>query len=93
MPNLPTNRRLLSSQHFHRLEDFSLLTIQMDSFQRFVDKYLPELFEEISPIVDFTGKNYELDFSDIFFIIEPSLSFKNNTIPVFPISFCCPGKL
>lgn len=65
MPTLSTNRRLVSSQHFHRLDDSDLLRIQSDSFQRFIDRGLPDLFEEISPIDDFTGKNYELSFSDL----------------------------
>ncbi|MEI6222452.1 MAG: DNA-directed RNA polymerase subunit beta [bacterium] len=65
MPTLSANRRLLSPQHFHRLEGLNLIRMQFDSFQRFVDVDLPELFEEVSPIDDFTGKNYELHFFDI----------------------------
>ncbi len=38
-----------------------LITIQRQSFQWFKDEGLKELFAEISPILDFTGKNMELE--------------------------------
>ena len=34
----------------------NLIELQLDSFAWFVDKGLRELFDEISPIKDFTGK-------------------------------------
>ena len=39
-----------------------LIKIQMDSYHWFIEEGLKELFEEISPIEDFTGKKYELNF-------------------------------
>ncbi|MCY3956813.1 MAG: DNA-directed RNA polymerase subunit beta [Chloroflexi bacterium] len=39
-----------------------LVSTQLESFERFKDEYLRELFAEISPIQDFTGKNLELHF-------------------------------
>ena len=39
-----------------------LVSTQIESFDRFKNEYLPELFAEISPIQDFTGKNLELHF-------------------------------
>ncbi len=42
----------------------NLIELQLDSFTWFVDKGLRELFDEISPIKDFTGKVMELQFLD-----------------------------
>ncbi len=42
----------------------NLIQIQLDSFEWFKNVGLQELFEEISPITDFTGKNMELRFLD-----------------------------
>src|SRR5215211_1227549 len=43
----------------HRVPD--LIQIQRDSFDWFLDEGLKELFAEISPISDFTGRTMELD--------------------------------
>ena len=45
----------------------NLIRIQTDSFDWFKTQGLQELFEEISPITDFTGKNMELRFLDYHF--------------------------
>jgi DNA-directed RNA polymerase subunit beta len=45
----------------------NLIRIQTDSFDWFKNIGLQELFEEISPITDFTGKNMELRFLDYHF--------------------------
>jgi DNA-directed RNA polymerase subunit beta len=45
----------------------NLIQIQIDSFNWFKNTGLRELFEEISPITDFTGKNMELEFKDYSF--------------------------
>src|SRR6478752_3687281 len=45
----------------------NLIQIQIDSFDWFKNTGLKELFEEISPITDFTGKNMELEFRDYSF--------------------------
>jgi DNA-directed RNA polymerase subunit beta len=42
----------------------NLIELQLDSFNWFIDKGLRELFDEISPIKDFTGKVMELQFLD-----------------------------
>jgi DNA-directed RNA polymerase subunit beta len=42
----------------------NLIELQLESFRWFVDKGLRELFDEISPIKDFTGKVMELQFLD-----------------------------
>ena len=40
----------------------NLIELQLDSFDWFIEKGLRELFDEISPIKDFTGKVMELRF-------------------------------
>ncbi len=42
----------------------NLIQIQIESFEWFKNHGLKELFDEISPITDFTGKNMELHFLD-----------------------------
>jgi len=42
----------------------NLIELQLESFQWFIGKGLRELFDEISPIKDFTGKVMELQFLD-----------------------------
>ena len=42
----------------------NLIELQLTSFDWFIDKGLRELFDEISPIKDFTGKVMELQFLD-----------------------------
>ena len=45
----------------------NLIQIQLDSYNWFVKEGLKELFEEISPIEDFTGKKYALSFGEYHF--------------------------
>src|SRR5881398_234975 len=51
---------------FARIPDIrpmpGLIQIQLDSFEWFRKEGLRELFDEISPIEDFTGKNLKLEF-------------------------------
>src|ERR1700687_3224364 len=42
----------------------NLIELQLDSFRWFIDKGLRELFDEISPIKDFTAKVMALQFLD-----------------------------
>ncbi|MBI2846643.1 MAG: DNA-directed RNA polymerase subunit beta [Chloroflexi bacterium] len=51
----------------------SLIKIQTDSFRQFIEEGLRELFDEISPIQDFTGDRFELRFRDYEFR-EPKYS-------------------
>jgi len=46
----------------HILEMPNLIQIQKDSFQSFCERRLRELFQEVSPIKDFTGTRFELSF-------------------------------
>src|SRR5215510_453201 len=45
----------------------NLIDVQLRSFDWFLEEGLKELFAEISPITDFTGKNLELHFLDYAF--------------------------
>src|SRR5450755_1403651 len=59
----------LSNRHSYgkitdRLEVGNLIQTQLDSFRWFCTEGLRELFDEINPITDYTGKNYELRFLD-----------------------------
>lgn len=42
----------------------NLIEAQLDSYQWFLDHGLKELFEEVSPIKDYSGKDLELSFED-----------------------------
>jgi len=55
------------------LEVPNLIEVQLNSFRWFQEKGLKQLFEEISPIKDFTGNRLELSFVDYEFR-EPRLS-------------------
>jgi len=55
------------------LEIPNLTEVQTNSYKWFVEKGLRELFDEISPIRDFSGKNLELEFLDYKFE-EPKFS-------------------
>ena len=63
-----TTRAIMSPERvsFARIPDIrpmpGLIQIQLDSFEWFKREGLRELFEEISPIEDFTGKNLSLEF-------------------------------
>ena len=52
---------------YEKFEIPNLIELQLDSFAWFVEKGLRELFDEISPIKDFTGKVMELQFLDFEF--------------------------
>src|SRR6188472_3700309 len=49
---------------YEKFEIPNLIELQLDSFSWFTEKGLRELFDEISPIKDFTGKVMELQFLD-----------------------------
>src|SRR3989344_2494229 len=44
----------------------NLIEVQLKSYQRFLEKGLQELFEEVNPITDFTGKDLELAIADYY---------------------------
>src|SRR5207237_910330 len=65
---LPAASNLPSRKNYGRLPEVlplpNLIETQLQSFQWFCDEGLRELFAEISPISDFTGKTLELHFLD-----------------------------
>ena len=56
--------RKVDGVSYEKFEIPNLIELQLDSFAWFIDKGLRELFDEISPIKDFTGKVMELQFLD-----------------------------
>jgi len=56
--------RVIYGQIADKLEVGNLIQTQLDSFDWFKKEGLRELFDEINPITDYTGKNYELRFLD-----------------------------
>ena len=59
--NVPTGRKSFASLP-EVLNIPNLIQVQLDSFRLFQEESLKELFEEISPIQDFTGTRLELRF-------------------------------
>ena len=68
---LEGRRRRIERRSFARIHDAievpKLIETQINSFDWFRREGLRELFDEISPITDFTGKNLELHFRDYVF--------------------------
>ncbi|MGI8848356.1 MAG: DNA-directed RNA polymerase subunit beta [Candidatus Dormibacteria bacterium] len=58
------SRRHDYGQIADKLEVGNLIQTQLDSFEWFRREGLRELFDELNPITDYTGKNYELRFMD-----------------------------
>src|SRR5437588_1595896 len=67
----PARRSYGRIQNLVELKD--LIATQLDSFNWFKSEGLRELFDEINPITDYTGKNFELKFLDYEFG-EPKFS-------------------
>lgn len=51
----------------HLLEDFDLIEIQKQSWEKFITQDLRQILEEFFPIDDYTGKKFTIYFDDIFF--------------------------
>ncbi len=56
--------RKFSSHPGNFMPQHNLVTIQLDSYRWFEEKGLRELFDEISPISDYSGKDIEIHFLD-----------------------------
>ncbi len=61
-----TNKRLWDTDHAN-LPQLDLTLVQRESYQWFLETGIKDLLSEVSPISDFTGKNWELSFGDYFF--------------------------
>lgn len=64
MSSIPRIAKVFSSYKGHTHTPSNFIEIQTQSFHWFVEKGLRELFDEISPITDHTGKELELHFLD-----------------------------
>lgn len=51
-------------KQFSSLPELDLLAVQKASYQSFLDKQIGEILQEVSPIDDFTGKNWSLTFKE-----------------------------
>lgn len=59
--------RLYWGKDYSPLPQLDLTAIQKDSYNYFLEKGIADLLKEISPISDFTGKNWILEIGDYFF--------------------------
>ena len=70
------HRTGLERRSFARIQDAidvpTLIETQINSFDWFRKEGLRELFDEISPITDFTGKNMELRFLVVSYVLNAS---------------------
>ncbi len=73
MPKATAAQRVYLKNQTTALNLPNLIKIQLDSYNWFIREGLAELFEEISPVDDFTAKKYELSFKDYYFE-QPKLS-------------------
>lgn len=66
---MPTSKpkRLNWGKTYKNLPQLNLLETQRESYQWFIEEGIRDLLEEISPIDDFTGKNWQLAFGDYHF--------------------------
>ena len=70
LPNTPSSEKIARhtfGQERDAIDVPNLIETQMRSFEWFRTEGLKDLFREISPITDFTGKNLELTFGDFHF--------------------------
>jgi len=61
------NHRLYWGKEYTDLPELDLTLVQRESYQWFLEEGVKTLLAEISPVHDFTGKNWELSFGDYFF--------------------------
>ncbi|MDQ5943388.1 MAG: DNA-directed polymerase subunit beta [Patescibacteria group bacterium] len=67
MAKTPTKQRVFLHKNKELLDLPNLIKIQTDSYKWFIDEGLKEIFEELSPIEDFTGKKYALSLKQYHF--------------------------
>ncbi len=60
-------KRLNWGKEYKNLPQLNLLETQRESYQWFIDEGIKEALEEVSPIDDFTGKNWQLTFGKYHF--------------------------
>ena len=64
MNKLPSKNRLYWSAKTKNLPPLDLLVIQTESYDWFLNQGISEALKSISPISDFTGKNWQLEFGE-----------------------------
>jgi len=67
--------KVFSSHPGSFVEEPDFVSIQTDSFKWFLEKGLKELLKEVSPIADYSSKEFELHFKDFYFD-EPKFSIE-----------------
>jgi DNA-directed RNA polymerase subunit beta len=68
MSNLSSNKlRQYWGRKYNNVPILDLTLVQRESYQFFLEHGIKELLNEVSPINDFTGKNWELSFGDYYF--------------------------
>jgi DNA-directed RNA polymerase subunit beta len=82
--------RAFFSKNPAAMDSPNLIKVQVNSFKWFVEEGLKELFDEISPIEDFTSKNYELHFKRYSF--EPA-KVTEEEAKERGATFACPLKV
>jgi DNA-directed RNA polymerase subunit beta len=73
MPQTQSNHRQFLAKTTVSLPLPDLIEIQKDSYRWFLDEGLADLFEEISPITDFIGRDLELYLED-YYLDEPKFN-------------------
>lgn len=61
---MPETKKVYLGQREKNIPPLDLIAVQRDSYRWFLEKGIAEALEEISPITDFTGKNWELSLSN-----------------------------
>jgi DNA-directed RNA polymerase subunit beta len=62
-----TYKREFWGTDYKDLPKMDLTLVQRESYQWFLERGIKELLEEVTPMTDFTGKNWELAFGDYYF--------------------------
>ena len=62
-----TQKRLYWGKDYRDLPPLDLTLVQRESYQWFLETGIRNLLAEVSPITDFTGKNWTLSFGDYYF--------------------------
>src|SRR3989344_3115546 len=61
------NVRVYWGKKKFELKNLDLIRLQKESYQKFLDEGIKDLLNEISPVADFTGKNWKLEFGEYYF--------------------------
>ncbi|MCK9497484.1 MAG: DNA-directed RNA polymerase subunit beta [Candidatus Colwellbacteria bacterium] len=67
--------KVFSSHPGSFIKEPDLVSIQTESFKWFTERGLKDLLKEVSPIIDYSGKEFELHFKDFYFD-EPKFSIE-----------------